>query len=229
MDMGFEDGLSRGPLAGLFKGSLPIPSIVQALEGLALSHPHLHPESGVSVKIARKETKRAQKKHSSLSMDECVAIVLYTIEEEPRDISLYFMMNAALRSKDRSQVKPWRDFIWLLVNALRKLPPVDPGDVFRGCKMAPSELNLELDVGFEFTWSAFSSTSTKLATMQQFVGKSGPRTLLTLTLTEPVGRDVRDFSLYEFQIQIQKILRANCYNVCDFQNVCTRLENSVSH
>ena len=102
-------------------------------------------------------------------------------------------------------MKPWRDFIWLLVNALRKLPPVDPGDVFRGCKMAPSELNLELDVGFEFTWSAFSSTATKLATMQQFVGKSGPRTLLTLTLTEPVGRDVRDFSLYEFQIQIQKL------------------------
>ena len=53
-------------------------------------------------------------------MDECVAIVLYTIEEEPRDISLYFMMNAALRSKDRSQVKPWRDFIWLLVKGLKR-------------------------------------------------------------------------------------------------------------
>ena len=136
MDMGFEDGLSRGPLAGLFKGSLPIPSIGQALEELALSHPHLHPESGVSVKIARRETKRAQKKHPSLSLDECVAILLlvYPIEEEPRDISPYFMMNAALRSKDRSQVKPWRDFIWLLVNSLRKLPPVDLGAVFRGCK-----------------------------------------------------------------------------------------------
>ena len=32
MDIGFEDGLSRGPLAGFFKGSLPIPSIGQALE-----------------------------------------------------------------------------------------------------------------------------------------------------------------------------------------------------
>ena len=120
MDMGFEDGLSRGPLAGLFKGSLPIPSIEQALEKLALSHPHLHPESGLSVKIARKHAKRAQKKHPSLSMDECIAIVLYTSEEEPRDIPLYFKMNVALRSKDRRQLKPWRDFIWLLVKGLKR-------------------------------------------------------------------------------------------------------------
>ena len=98
----------------------------------------------------------------------------------------------------------------MLVNALRKLPPVDPGDVFRGCKLAPG-LNLELDVGFEFTWSAFSSTSTKLATMQQFVGKSGPRTLLTLT---PVGRDVRDFALYEFQ-KLRKRLSAGAALMMD--------------
>ena len=48
--------------------------------------------------------------------------------------------------------------------------------------------------------------------MQQFVGKNGPRTLLILTLTEPVGRDVKEFSLYETENEIL-LLPNMCFKV----------------
>jgi hypothetical protein len=106
-------------------------------------------------------------------------------------------MNAALRSKQRAAVRPWRDFIWLLLHALRKLPVAALPIVFRGCTKAPSELGLELEAGFEFTWAGFSSTAaTAQGVMSTFVGQAGPRTLLTIVLSEPVGRDVQDFSLF---------------------------------
>eukprot|EP00900_Chrysochromulina_parva_P027429 jgi/Chrpa1/931/Chrysochromulina_OHIO_Genome00013918-RA len=38
--------------------------------------------------------------------------------------------------------------------------------------------------------------------MQTFVGQDGPRTLMTLKMTEQVGRDVRDFSLYPGENEI---------------------------
>jgi hypothetical protein len=33
-------------------------------------------------------------------------------------------MNQALREKNRENVKLWRDYIWLFVNALSELPPI---------------------------------------------------------------------------------------------------------
>jgi ubiquitin len=200
MDMALEDGKSRGPLAGFFPATLPVPTLEQALAPLAAGYPHLDAVTGRSVKLARKKVKekKAQVKYPNLTMDECTAVVLYTMEEEPRETSLYYVMNAALRSKQRAEVRPWRDFIWLLLHALRKLPAVPALPVvFRGSKKAPSELGLELEPGFEFTWAGFTSTATTQGVMSTFVGQKGPRTLYTITLSEPVGRDIRDFSDYQ--------------------------------
>lgn len=38
--------------------------------------------------------------------------------------------------------------------------------------------------------------------MQTFMGTEGPRTLFTLELTESVGRDLRDFSLFPSENEI---------------------------
>ena len=137
-----------------------------------------------------------------LTFDECVAIVLYTVEEIPRSESLYFRMNAALRDKQREQIRPWRDYIWLLLHALHKLPVASARTVFRGCKNSPSDLMPDLSVGFEFIWSSFSSTATTQDVMTTFVGKTGPRTLMTIELTEPVAREVGDFSLYPTENEV---------------------------
>jgi hypothetical protein len=215
MDMALEDGEVRGALTGFFPATLPVPTLEQALAPLAAGHPHLHAVTGRSVKLARKKAKKAQVMYPSLMMDECTAVVLYTMEEEPRETSLYYVMNAALRSKQRAEVWPWRDFIWLLLHALRKLPAVPVLHfVFRGCKNAPSELGLELEAGFEFTWAGFSSTATTQGVMSTFVGQAGPRTLLTIALSEPVGRDVRDFSLFPKENEV--LFPPNmCFEVVD--------------
>ena len=203
LDMALEDGAPRSSLSGLFPANLPLPSLEDALMPLAATLPHLHPSSGRTVKIARKQAKRAQAKHPNISLDKCTAIVLYTMEEEyARETSLYYVLNLALRNKMRHVVRPWRDYVWLLLHALRELPPSTEVTVFRGCKTTPADLGLELTEGFEFTWSAFSSTATKQGVMQTFVGQSGPRTLMTIKMTEQVGRDVRDFSLYPSENEI---------------------------
>ena len=195
LDMALEDGAPRSSLAGLFPANLALSSLEDALMPLAATLPHLHPSSGRSVKIARKLAKRAQAKHPDMSIDKCTAIVLYTTEEFPRETSLYYVLNLALRNQMRHLVRPWRDYVWLLLHALRELPPSTDVFVFRGCKTTPADLGLELTKGFEFTWSAFSSTATTQGVMQTFVGQDGPRTLMTIKMTEQVGRDVRDFSV----------------------------------
>ena len=203
LDMALEDGAPRSSLSGLFPANLPLPSLEDALMPLAATLPHLHPSSGRTVKIARKQAKRAQAKHPNISLDKCTAIVLYTMEEEyARETSLYYVLNLALRNKMRHVVRPWRDYVWLLLHALRELPPSTEVIVLRGCKTTPADLGLELTKGFEFTWSSFSSTATTQGVMQTFVGQSGPRTLMTIKMTEQVGRDVRDFSLYPSENEI---------------------------
>ena len=78
LDMALEDGAPRAPLSGLFPNDLPLPSLEDALVPIAAASQlsHLHPTTGRSVKIARKQAKRAQAKHPSLTLDECTAIVL---------------------------------------------------------------------------------------------------------------------------------------------------------
>lgn len=214
LDMALEDGAPRAPLSGLFPADLPLPSLEDALMPLAATLPHLHPSSGRSVKIARKQAKRAQAKHPNISMDKCIAIVLYTMEEIPREDSLYYALNLALRNQMRNAVRPWREYVWLLLHALRELPPAAEMMVFRGCKTTPADLGLELTKGFDFTWSSFSSTATTQGVMQTFVGQSGPRTLMTIKMTEPVGRDVRDFSLHPGENEI--LFPPNmCFEVVD--------------
>ena len=214
LDMALEDGAQRSPLSGLFPANLPLPSLEDALMPHSATLPHLHPSTGRSVKMALKQAKRAQAKHPNMTLDECAAIVLYTMEEIPREASLYFILNLAMRNKVRAAVHPWRDYIWLLLHALRKLPPSTEATVFRGCKKSPGDLGIELTKGFDFTWSSFSSTATTQGVMQTFLGQSGPRTLMTIKMAENSGRDVQDFSLYPGENEI--LFPPNmCFEVVD--------------
>ena len=200
--MALEDGAQRSPLSGLFPANLPLPSLEDALMPHSAKLPHLHPSTGRSLKMALKQAKRAQAKHPDVTLDECTAIVLYTMEEIPRETSLYYVLNLALRNKERAAIHPWRDYIWLLLHALRKLPPSTEATVFRGCEKSPADLGIELTKDFEFTWSSFSSTATTQGVMQTFLGQSGPRTLITIKMVESSGRDIRDFSLYPGENEI---------------------------
>jgi hypothetical protein len=152
---------------------------------------------------------------------------------ERLNVKVYFMMNVALRSQDRSLVQPWKFYIWLLLHALKKLPRVNGCDVvFRGMKTGVAELGENYESGEEFQFAAFVSTTTNIEVLQHFLGKEGPRTLLHMSLSAPVARDVKDFSLHpqEKEIMLPPNLMFEVQGVLDMGNdlkmvQCSQIES----
>ena len=108
------------------------------------------------------------------------------------------MLNAALREKNRDAVKPWRHYIWLLMNGLRELPPIAPHTtVYRCMSLGMSELGAAYAKDSEFQWVAFSSTTSRIGATEGFLGTTGPRVMFHLKLTENVARDISAFSFHD--------------------------------
>jgi len=194
-DVEHEDGQVRGPLAGLFPASLPVPSLEDALSSIAEILPIFAPGSK-QVKLAQRKAKQTQKQYNFMTLDEIASIVLYTMEANPREQSLYFAMNKALRDMDRTGVKPWRDYIWLLMNSLKKLPASKIMNVVRGAKCPFDKIGMDLSAGDEFSWASFSSVTTTIEVMQTFLGDQGDRTMIQIQLCESIARDIKDFSFF---------------------------------
>jgi len=192
LDAALEDGGMRNSIKGLFAPNAPVPSLQNALYELAKKYPHLSPTSDDVEKARRKVKTIEPKDRGPMSDDEAAAVVLYTMEAIPREQSLYYLMNAALRSMDRGGVREWRDFIWLLLNGMRKIPSNGERSVYRGIKNTSKKTH----VGHQETWSAFSSTATTMDVMSTFIGPEGERIMYDIELTEPIARDVRAFSLF---------------------------------
>ena len=199
LDVGLEDGGIRSPLNGLFPKGLPVPSLTTALEAIGKRYPNLGPE-GTSVKLARRHLKKIDAAHTrGMSEDEVIALILYTMEAVPREESLYYMMNAALRGKDRGGVSEWRDFIWLLLHAMRKIEKPTERSVYRGVKVESGMFGSSrpnLATGLDVTWSGFSSTASTINVMNAFLGQDGERIMYDIELTEPLARDIKPFSLF---------------------------------
>jgi NAD:arginine ADP-ribosyltransferase len=207
-------------LAGLFPSDLPIPAtLTDALTpvGRAKVGPKnlrqvIRIAEGFVEQLVTKADCPSEVK--SVSMTEAAAITLYTMENTPRDQSVYFMVNAVLRSEDREQVKPWRDYVWLLCNALSKLPVVaGQTTVFRGIRKPHDEVAAcQRETGHAaFCLSGFTSTTSDLALLQSetFLGTSGARVAWVLTLTDPGAvRDVQPFSMLPGEKEL--LLVPNC-------------------
>ena len=123
LDVDKEDGEERSPLAGLFPTTLPVKSLVESLAQPAQRFPKLQADGVLIKKALRKARQMDEAQFPGMTVDARAAIVLYTMEDQPREHSPYFAMNEALRNKNRQAVEPWRDYIWLLLHAL-KLPLV---------------------------------------------------------------------------------------------------------
>lgn len=103
----------------------------------------------VAVKKAQRKARELEDTFPALSEDERAMISLYTMELHPKERSVYFAMNAALRDREREAVKVWRSAIWLLVTAMNKLPREKETVLYRGVKKAAAELGREV-VGNQF-------------------------------------------------------------------------------
>ena len=57
-------------------------------------------------------------------------------DASPRATPIYALVNAALRSADAGAMVPWRDFVWLVLHAWKKLRPEPETTLYRGMPFA---------------------------------------------------------------------------------------------
>lgn len=209
----YEDGLMRSPIAAMFN-DLKLKSLADSLQPLISENKNF-------VKLIKVSYKKAHEDHLSkfkqLSLEMKAAIAFYTAAGIPTETSPYFIMNAALREKDRSKMKPWRWFIWLLLNALHALPRERVRTVWRGAKIPLSVFGSQYKKGKSILWAGFSSASKSLEEMNTFVGKVGPRTLFSIELGPGLGWNIQAFSFFPKEAEV--LLPPNVeFKVCSVLN-----------
>jgi len=126
---------------------------------------------------------------SVLTVDEAAAVCAYTMEFGP-----YNAVNKLLREKNRQLLKPFVEYLWLLMHGLSKCPrPIVPL-VYRG---VPLSVSTKYNVGSVVTWSSFSSCTTDVSVLEddKFLGKEGERTEFHITLTTNRARSIRHLSV----------------------------------
>ena len=134
-----------------------------------------------------------------LSSDEAAAIMLYTAEWTPYNHSLYFILNATLRTEDRQKLTPWLPYLKLLNTALSRLPPIINRTVYRGIRLDLSHLYPQ---GKTFVWSGFSSCTTSINILEEehFFRKRKDRTLFVIESIS--GRDIRRHSCLQNENEV---------------------------
>lgn len=120
-----------------------------------------------------------------LTIDELAAINLYTQE------AIYKILNAALRDRNRSTIKPWFPYLKLIIPGLQKLKPFR-GQVWRGLKEV--DLSSNYPIGKKFRWWSFTSTTKSGPSVEKFVGNTGIRTLVCIDSVS--GVEIDELSAY---------------------------------
>ncbi|CAF4227472.1 unnamed protein product, partial [Adineta steineri] len=124
--------------------------------------------------------------------------MLYSMEWEPHKECLYFALNATLRTEDRLKLKSWFSYLKLVLTALEKLPSTRC-NVYRGVNL---DLTKQYTEGKTFIWWGFSSctTSIKVLENEQFLDKTGERTLFTIECDS--GKDISRHSYFQSEKEV---------------------------
>ena len=133
-----------------------------------------------------------------LTLDQSAAIRLYSMEWEPREQCLYFVLNSVLRDQNRQKLKPWFSYLKLFLTALSRLPTVHR-TVYRGVRGSVwKDYQKEKPV----IWWGFSSCTVTMDVLEneQFFGMTGPRTLFAIECT--TGRDIRQHSTFQKEDEV---------------------------
>ncbi|CAF0975945.1 unnamed protein product [Adineta ricciae] len=132
-----------------------------------------------------------------LSTDELASIMLYTLEWTPIESSFYFILNRTLRSQNRNDLLPWFQYLRLFMAALSKVSTTSHRIVYRGVK---SDISGEFQDGKTFIWWAFSSASSSIKALEQFLGTRGHRTIFNIECDS--AKDISKYSFYESENEI---------------------------
>eukprot|EP00727_Mastigamoeba_balamuthi_P011684 m51a1_g7138 hypothetical protein (651) ;mRNA; r:281040-285946 len=158
---------------------------------------------------------------AGLGVEGALALVVYTTEDEPREQSVYYRLNHALRRRrhrcrqQQHQKQPaeavgdrgersegdeaeaeaeessWLGYAWQLAEAMRALPVVR-GEVYRGV-CCPLDAAAYAP-GSRVFWNGFTSTSRSRAVASDFAASAAPATLFEVRVER--GRDVGCLNQY---------------------------------
>ncbi|CAF1072226.1 unnamed protein product [Rotaria sordida] len=147
--------------------------------------------------VAKAKEKCDQPK-DGLTIDESASIMLYSMEWQPREKSLYVILNSTLRAEDREKIQPWELYIKLFVSSLEKLPSISR-TIYRGVKL---DLSAQYPQGKTFVWYPFSSCTNSVQVLQseQFLGKTGTRTLFNIDCES--GKNIQNHSFFPNEDEI---------------------------
>jgi hypothetical protein len=119
-----------------------------------------------------------------LDREESASIFLYTMDWGEQ--SLYRVLNAALRIPNRLVLVPWHGYLKLFYTALEKLP----GRHIVLWRGVTDDVKKNFKEDEKLTWWGFSSCSTSLSVIQNFLG---PTSTLFLINAEN-GKDISAYS-----------------------------------
>ncbi|CAF1474014.1 unnamed protein product [Adineta ricciae] len=133
-----------------------------------------------------------------LTTDESAAIILYSMEWEPQEECLYFVLNATLREENRRKLVPWFLYLKLVLTALSRLPS-EQRTVYRGVKC---DMRQQYKKGDTIIWWGFSSCTTTMDALEndQFLGSTGTRTFFSIECKS--GKDIQQHSQYKTENEI---------------------------
>ena len=171
--------------------SIPTTSIESAVEPLVSVVPDVK-------EMVTKSKEKCSDPKEGLNVDESAAIMLYTLEWTPRENSFYIILNRTLRKEDQTLLKPWHSYLKLFVSALEKLPVVVE-TIYRGVKKNMAD---QYPKGKKFTWWSFTSCTKSVEVLQsdQFLGKTGPRTLFSIQCES--GRCIQQHSYFPSEDEV---------------------------
>ena len=135
---------------------------------------------------------------NNLSIDESASIILYSMEWEPQDQCLCYVLNKTLRTENRKKLKPWFLYLKLILTALHRLPS-SHRFVFRGVKC---DMRNKYPVGETVYWWGFSSCTENVGVLQNedYLGRSGVRTMFAIECYS--GKDIRQHSNFRDEAEI---------------------------
>ncbi|CAF3691272.1 unnamed protein product [Rotaria sp. Silwood1] len=171
------------PLLPLRDACLPLSSIVSELESY--------------VELALDKSRQP---NDDLTQDELAAIYLYTVEWRSGQISLYTILNKALRNtSDRDELRPWYKYLKLFLTALAKLPFVPAQVVWRGVKR---NISADFAPGSQIIWWSFSSCTTSLKVLESnlYLGGTGERTLFSIETIN--GKSIESYSAFNTEDEV---------------------------
>ncbi|CAF4929554.1 unnamed protein product, partial [Rotaria sp. Silwood1] len=190
LDIAGEPGTMLMPIQGYEK--VPLVSLEKAVEPLVPFVPEVQRMAYVAKEKCRNPPP------NNLSIDQSASIMLYSMEWEPQNESLYFVLNATLRAEDRKKLKPWFMYLKLILTAFSLLPPTRRF-VYRGVKC---DMRKGYPKDATIIWWGFSSCTTTIDVLEneQFLGSTGTRTLFNIECDNGIG--IREHSFFKSEYEI---------------------------